>query len=109
MLPSSKQEEGVMDMDSLQISQVTNQNKSHSYLALGNIFGHAHLTKRETEVLKYVVLGYTAKRIGQTLGISFRTVEAYIETLKMKLMCASKSDITEIVIKSGLIYKLNLF
>jgi DNA-binding CsgD family transcriptional regulator len=78
-------------------------------LMLGKSFGNQYLTKRETDVLKYVVLGYTAKRIGQTLEISFRTVETYIETLKMKLDCGSKGDISAVVIRSGLIRELGLF
>lgn len=77
-------------------------------MALGKSFGHKYLTKRETDVLKYVVLGYTAKRIGQVLEISFRTVETYIEILKIKLDCEYKSDISAVVIRSGLIRELGL-
>lgn len=93
-------------MATLQVVQTDNSLLNSQYTLL---FGNKRLTKRETEVLKYIVLGYTAKRIGQSLQISFRTVEAYIETLKTKLNCTSKSDIPEIVIKSGLIFTLNLF
>ncbi len=93
-------------------SQTVQKNNSilnSNFDLLGKYFIDKLLTKREMEVLKYIVLGYTAKRIGQSLQISFRTVEAYIEILKTKLDCASKSDIPEIVFKSGLILHLGLF
>lgn len=109
MLPPSKLERRGYDMASLPIVQTSKQIDVHHCLMLGKDFGNKHLTKRETEVLKYVVLGYTAKKIEQSLQISFRTVEAYIEILKMKLDCESKSDITEKIIKSGLICELGLF
>lgn len=78
-------------------------------LSLGKKFDGKYLTKRETEVLKCIVLGQTAKKIGLSLNISPRTAEAYIETLKLKLQCYSKSDITEATIASGLIHQLKLF
>ncbi|MBY0544114.1 MAG: helix-turn-helix transcriptional regulator [Gammaproteobacteria bacterium] len=77
-------------------------------LQLGKEFNNQYLTKREMEVLKCVVLGYTAKKIGQYLHISFRTVEVYIETIKLKLKCSSKGDIARITITSGLIHQLEL-
>lgn len=95
-------------MDALQ-NVPTNQIADCHSLTLGKSFGNKHLTKREIDVLKYVVLGYTAKRIGQCLQISFRTVETYIEILKAKLDCNSKADIMESVIRSGLIHELGLF
>lgn len=79
-----------------------------SRLQLGKQFDNHYLTKRETDVLRCVVLGYTAKQIGQHLHISFRTVETYIETLKHKLHCTSKGDIANKTITSGLINELDL-
>lgn len=64
------------------------------------------LTKRQIEVLKYVLLGYTAKKIALYLGISFRTVETYIEILKLKFQCGSKGELIENSIKTGLINKI---
>ncbi|MBA3723243.1 MAG: helix-turn-helix transcriptional regulator [Parachlamydiaceae bacterium] len=95
-------------MATLKIYQTDNHIKS-KHLSLGEKFGNKNLTKRETEVLKYVVLGYTAKKIGKILEISFRTVEAYINNLKIKLCCTYKNNIAEIIIKNGLIHDLKLF
>ena len=83
--------------------------KTLNRLMLGKSFGDRYLTKREIEVLRFVVLGCTAKQIGQKLQISFRTVETYIGILKSKLACVSKGDISMVVIKTGLIRELGLF
>lgn len=52
-----------------------------------------YLTKREAECLYYLVRAKTAKEIALLLNISPRTVESYIDTLKMKLECNSKIDL----------------
>jgi DNA-binding CsgD family transcriptional regulator len=62
-----------------------------------------YLTKRETEILNYVVQGYSAKRIGQLLEISFRTVESYITMLKVKFRCNRKNDLISICIRLGIL------
>jgi DNA-binding CsgD family transcriptional regulator len=63
-------------------------------------------TKREKQVLKYIVLGCTAKKMGQLLGISSRTVEVYINQLKIKLNCFSKNEITMKIIQNSLMNKI---
>lgn len=52
-----------------------------------------HITTREMQVLRHVVLGLSAKRIGRSMNISHRTVEKYIENLKNKFKCDSKSSL----------------
>lgn len=95
-------------MNVLQTTSI-NHNSSCRRLMLGKSFGNKYLTKREFEVLKYVVLGYTAKKIGKCLNISYRTVETYIEILKTKLSCVPKADIMVNMVRSGLIHELGLF
>lgn len=90
---------------SKQFDKETNQTGSFNSIYIS---ANPNLTKRELEVLSLIVLGDTAKEIGQSLGISFRTVEAYINTLKFKLGCQSKREIIKKVIKTGLILKLGL-
>lgn len=80
----------------------------HEQLELGDEFGNQYLTKRELEVLKCVIVGYSAKKIGHLLQISSRTVEGYINNLKLKLGCNSKAEISFITIKSGLINQLDV-
>lgn len=83
-------------------------NDKQNRLELGDIFGNEYLTLREVEVLKYVILGYTAKRIALKLNISFRTVETYIANLKFKLRCNTKAEIIERVIKMKLVELLSI-
>lgn len=77
-------------------------------LALGEQFSNQYLTKREIEVLKYVILGHSAKKIGHILQISSRTVEGYVDKLKEKFGCNSRGEISFIAIKSGLINLLDI-
>ena len=53
------------------------------------------LTNREIEILRNLVLGYTFKKIASVLNISPRTVESYIEILKLKMNCNTKNDLIE--------------
>lgn len=43
------------------------------------------LSKRETEIIKLLCLGYASKDISKKLHISPRTVDTYIERLMFKL------------------------
>lgn len=48
-------------------------------------------TPREDDVARLLITGATAKEIGNTLGISHRTVESHLEHMKQKLGCTKKS------------------
>lgn len=47
--------------------------------------GDTQLTKRETEVLRYIAMGYTNRQIAETLFLSFRTVNTHRANLMQKL------------------------
>ena len=51
------------------------------------------LSPRETEVLKYIVQGYTNRQIGEELKISTRTVEGHRANLCGKLGLQSRVDL----------------
>ncbi len=51
------------------------------------------LLKREKECLILYLTGETAKSIADTLELSHRTVESYLETTKYKLNCYQKTDL----------------
>ena len=51
------------------------------------------LSKREKEILKLFLNGYTSAQVAEALDLSRRTVEYYLVNLKNKLNCASKSEI----------------
>lgn len=49
------------------------------------------LSKRQKDCLYFAVLGYTMKEISIELGLSPKTVEHYINNVKNKLKCSSRS------------------
>ncbi len=76
-------------------------------LYLGKELQNQYLTARETDILKCLLKGYSAKEAGLELGISYRTVESYINMLKLKLGYNKKSELIGLSIKLGLFNLLN--
>jgi DNA-binding CsgD family transcriptional regulator len=82
------------------ISKIGMLNKNTSQLA-DNIFlpgrqiNNNYFTKRENEVMHYLVRGKTAKGIADKLKLSQRTVECYLVNLKHKLGASNKSELIE--------------
>jgi DNA-binding CsgD family transcriptional regulator len=63
-----------------------------------NIFS---LSDREIECLFFTLRGMTAKQIGEKICLSKRTIEAYIENIKNKFGCHSKSELLIRAVKMG--------
>jgi two-component system response regulator NreC len=61
------------------------------------------LTPRETEVLKYIVRGYTNRQIGEELNISVRTVEGHRANLSSKLGIQSRAEFVRYAREHGLV------
>lgn len=59
------------------------------------------LTHRESECLFYMLRGKSAKGTAQILGLSSKTIEFYLQTLKSKFDCLSKSQLIEKAIALG--------
>ncbi len=53
------------------------------------------LSSREIEVIRLLLLGYSAGKIGNGIRLSRRTVEHHIERIKNKLGCHSKVDLIQ--------------
>ena len=62
------------------------------------------ITDRESECLFYLLRGKTPKSIGMLLGISSRTVEGHVESLRHKFGSASKSELIEKAVGMGFLY-----
>lgn len=60
-------------------------------------------TKRETEVIKWSVLGKTSTEIALILSISKRTVETHMTRIKQRLQCYKLVDVMRILAKMGLV------
>jgi DNA-binding CsgD family transcriptional regulator len=54
---------------------------------------HFKLSKRQKECLEYLIEGYTTKIIANKLGLSSRTVEHYLDSVRNKLGCRSRLDL----------------
>lgn len=61
------------------------------------------ITKQQTECLKYLAMGLTQKQIGNTLGLSQKTVEHYLDAVKLKLNCHTRSELILQAIERGLV------
>ncbi len=60
------------------------------------------LTDRETEVLRYVAKGLSAKQIAAKLTLSHRTVENHVQATFRKLQVANRVELTRYAIEHGL-------
>ena len=60
------------------------------------------LTERETEVLRMVAKGLSAKQIGTRLSISHRTVENHVQATLRKLHLANRVELTRWALEQGL-------
>ncbi len=61
------------------------------------------LTNRETEVLKYIALGYTNRQIADTLFLSFRTVNTHRANIMQKLGIHETAGLVRHAISLGLV------
>jgi len=60
------------------------------------------LTERETEALRHVAKGLTAKQIAAKLSVSHRTVENHVQATFRKLQLANRVELTRYAIEHGL-------
>jgi DNA-binding CsgD family transcriptional regulator len=61
----------------------------------------AKLSKREKQCLYYVVKGYSANAIATMFKLSKRTIEYYIDNVKTKLGCLTKTELIETAITNN--------
>ena len=59
-------------------------------------------TDRETEVLRLVAKGLTARQIGERLVVSHRTVESHVQNTLRKLQLHNRSQLVRYAIEQGL-------
>ena len=61
------------------------------------------LTQREFQILELVAQGYSAKEVAQEINIAPRTVEGYIDTIKLKLRARNRAHMVTIAITSHIL------
>jgi len=64
------------------------------------------LTRREAEVLFFLLRGKSAKETAVILSMSRRTVEQHIEKMKGKLGARSKFELIEVAIEAGYMHRI---
>lgn len=57
------------------------------------------LTERENQCAYYLLQGMTAREIGIQLGLSPRTIESHLESMKSKLCCKNKIELIVTLVK----------
>lgn len=65
-------------------------------MRMQNLPKEISLSARQKQCASYLLQGLTLKQMGEQMNLSPRTVEHYIENLKLKLACKNR---TELIIK----------
>jgi DNA-binding CsgD family transcriptional regulator len=74
---------------------------------LGPDFSNEYLTKREFQIFRYLLLGYTTDKISHEIKRSVKTVQSHIKSITRKLQCTHQAEIVPIAIRYGLTYVLD--
>lgn len=61
------------------------------------------LTNQQTACLRQLALGLTHKQIGNALGLAQKTVEHYLESVKLKLNCKTRAELIRQAMERGLV------
>lgn len=82
----------------------TNLNdKKFTYLIEDSIDEQYCLSNRQLECLFFLIRGKSDKEIAKILHLSPRTVESYINEIKLKMNCLTRSQATEKAINEGML------
>lgn len=92
------------------LSQIRNlgllEYESHTLAHIcGREIDNLYFSKRELQCIQLTLKGYPAKKAAFTLGLSQRTVEEYLDNIKIKLGVHSKSEMIE---KLWCMFRLNI-
>ncbi len=63
----------------------------------------ARLTTREIEVVQLVCAGLSSKQVAARLGIAPRTVETYIEHVRLKMSATNRSHMVALAVADQLV------
>ena len=83
-----------------EIDGIIGYSKRIDLLILNNT--QVELSKREIDCLAAIFKGLSAKKISDNLQLSKRTVESYIENLKIKMNCNNKADMIKAILNNNL-------
>ncbi len=83
-------------------------NKKPERYRLGGEFGDKYLTRQEARCMVCFLRGNTVKGTAKILELSPRTVEYYVNNMKKRLDCLTKSELIYRVIETEFPYNVNL-
>ncbi len=83
------------------------QKKSIKRYYLGDAFRDTYLTLREAETMTHLLLGKTIRDTAISMQISPRTAEFYINNIKRKLNCRTKTELISKIMTSKLLSLLD--
>lgn len=86
---------------SLRLLHMTNPGKKQFGYLLRDDYHELNLSKRQSEVLFFLIRGKTSKEIAEFLDVSQRTVETHVEYIKFKLSLETKADIIAFCVDNG--------
>jgi DNA-binding NarL/FixJ family response regulator len=72
------------------------------YRRTASLDGSPQLTERETEVLRLVAKGLTAKQVAERLVVSHRTVENHVQNTLTKLQLHNRAQLVRYALEQGL-------
>jgi DNA-binding CsgD family transcriptional regulator len=61
------------------------------------------ISKRETEILKWMAKGFSSKQIADNLGLSINTINNHRKNMLYKTSCRSSSELMNYAVKHGLV------
>lgn len=61
------------------------------------------LTVRELEILALVAIGCSAKEVGRRCGITYRTVQSHLDSMRLKLRAHNTTHMVAIAIATDLL------
>jgi len=101
-LPGTRRRQVINKLGIIDRSIRGHSNTQIQYILSDN-FQDFDISKREAVCLFYLIRGKTAKEIGLILGISKRTAEKHLESIRAKFNCESKSQVISKAIEMGFV------
>ena len=97
----------------LAVKKVAGGDKYYSsemtHILINNVYTKSHkvgeiskITKREREIVKYIVEGYSSKEMAEALSISLRTVETHRNKILQKLGLKNTAELVKLAIEEEL-------
>ena len=65
-----------------------------------------YLTRREAQCVAFLIQGLSMRLVAQKLGLSRRTVEFYINNIKIKLKCRTKRELLAMIKESEFMHTM---